>query len=89
MAVRKKIFNIIGRSKFSGPTGNVRRVVTQKSAPSLAWRPASLGVDHGKIFAALEDEVRGQLRYLSEKPLENVDREGRVVPQWGPKLSDP
>jgi hypothetical protein len=50
---------------------------------------ASLGVDHGKIFAALEDEVRGQLRYLSEKPLENVDREGRVVPQWGPKLSDP
>jgi hypothetical protein len=31
---------------------------------------ASLGVDHSRLFAALEDEVRRQLIYLSEKPLE-------------------
>jgi hypothetical protein len=32
--------------------------------------PSSLGVDPGRLFAALEDEVRAQLRHLSEKPLE-------------------
>jgi hypothetical protein len=31
---------------------------------------SSPGVDHGRLFAALEDEVRAQLRYFSEKPLE-------------------
>ena len=33
--------------------GNIRRVVTQKCAPSLAWRPASL--DHVLSDARLRD----------------------------------
>jgi hypothetical protein len=33
----------------------------------------SLGVDHGRLFAAIADEVNGQLRYLAEKPLEDVN----------------
>jgi hypothetical protein len=32
---------------------------------------ASLGVDHGRLFAAIEDEVRAQLRYLAEKPVQD------------------
>jgi hypothetical protein len=48
----------------------------------LAWASAaaarlaaSLGADHGKLFAALEDETRAQLRYLSDKPLGPSRRE--------------
>jgi len=44
----------------------------------LAWASAvsarlaaSLGVDHGRLFAAIEDEVRAQLRYIAEKPIED------------------
>jgi hypothetical protein len=43
----------------------------------LAWASAvsarlaaSFGVDHGRLFVALEDEVRAQLSYLAQKPLE-------------------
>jgi hypothetical protein len=32
---------------------------------------ASLGVDHGRLFAAIEDEVRAQLLYIAEKPIED------------------
>ena len=32
---------------------------------------ASLGIDHGRLFAAIEDEVRAQLRYIAEKPIED------------------
>ena len=42
----------------------------------LAWSSAvsariaaSLGIDHGQLFAALEAEVRSQLRFLAEKPI--------------------
>jgi hypothetical protein len=44
----------------------------------LAWASAasarlaaSLGVDHGRLFAAIEDEVRAQLLYIAEKPIED------------------
>ena len=44
----------------------------------LAWASAAsarlaaaLGVDHGRLFAAIEDEVRAQLRYIAEKPVED------------------
>jgi hypothetical protein len=46
----------------------------------LAWASAvsarlaaSLGADHGRLFAALEEETRTQLRYLAEKPLESAN----------------
>jgi hypothetical protein len=46
----------------------------------LAWASAasarlaaSLGVDHGRLFAALEEEMRTQLRYLAEKPFESAN----------------
>jgi hypothetical protein len=32
---------------------------------------ASLGIDHGRLFAAIEAEVRDQLCYLAEKPVED------------------
>ena len=56
----------------------------------LAWASAvsarlaaSLGVDHGKLFALIEDEVRAQLRYLAEKPL---DLPGAEAQRQAPKL---
>jgi len=40
-------------------------------ASAVSGRLASpLGVDHGRLFAALEDETRAQLRYLAELSLE-------------------
>jgi hypothetical protein len=33
----------------------------------------SLGADHGRLFAALEEETRTPLRYLAEKPLEGAN----------------
>ena len=32
---------------------------------------ASLGVAHGPLFGAIEDEVRAQLRYIAEKSIED------------------
>jgi hypothetical protein len=43
--------------------------LTWASAAS-ARLAASLGVDHAQLFASLEQEVRSQLGFLSEKPLE-------------------
>ncbi|MGH6864876.1 MAG: hypothetical protein ACREDO_01540 [Methyloceanibacter sp.] len=44
----------------------------------LAWASAvsariaaSLSVDHGKLFVAMDDEVRAQLRYIADKPTED------------------
>jgi hypothetical protein len=46
----------------------------------LAWASAasarlasSCQVDHHRLIAALEDEVRAQLRFLAEKPLEGAN----------------
>jgi hypothetical protein len=50
--------------------------LTWSSAVS-ARLAASLGVDHGRLFAAMEDELRAQLRYLSEKPLEDDTGDAR------------
>src|SRR5271169_7058824 len=50
--------------------GNVRRVVTQKGAPSLAWRPASL------------DHVLGDARLRDFKPeLEQFAVDARCAPK--------
>ena len=52
----------------------------------LAWTStvsarlaASLGVDHSHLFAAIEDEVRAQLLYLSDKQLENDTNDARLA----------
>jgi hypothetical protein len=54
----------------------------------LAWASAvsarlaaSFGIDHGRLFGAIEAEVRRQLLYLAEKPLEKGDHEERVEQQ--------
>jgi hypothetical protein len=46
----------------------------------LAWASAvsarlaaSFGVEHERLLAAIEDEVRAQLRYLADKPLEGAN----------------
>jgi hypothetical protein len=60
----------------------VKRFLTERGRMErdswLAWASAvsarlaaSLGVDHGRLFAAIEDEVRAQLRYIAEKPIED------------------
>ena len=52
----------------------------------LAWTSAvsariagSLGVDHDHLFAMIEDEVRGQLRYLSDQPLEDYANDNHLA----------
>jgi hypothetical protein len=39
---------------------------------------ATLHVDHARLFALIEDEVRAQLRFLSETPLQDAG-DGRVA----------
>lgn len=52
----------------------------------LAWASAvsariaaSLGVDHDRLFATIEEEVRGQLRDLSDKQLEDNTSDSRLA----------
>jgi hypothetical protein len=61
----------------------------------LAWASAvsarlaaSFGIDHGRLFGAIEDEVRAQLRYLAKKPLEEGDHEERVEQQARSRTTD-
>lgn len=62
----------------------VRKFLTDRARMErdqwLAWSSAAaarlasaLGVDTGKLFAALESEVRDHLRQLAEQPLESTD----------------
>ena len=58
--------------KFLAERARMERDQWLAWASSIAARlAASLGVDHGPLFAAIEDEVRAQLRYIAEKPIED------------------
>jgi hypothetical protein len=53
-----------------------RRVVIVKQ-PASWWSRASLSVDHGKLFAAIEGEVHDQLRRLADDKLEETAGDSR------------
>jgi hypothetical protein len=60
--------------RFISERGRMERDAWIAWASAISARlAASFSVDHGKLFAAIEDEVRAQLRYLAEKPLEEPE----------------
>jgi hypothetical protein len=66
--------------KFLGERARMERDQWLGWASAVSARlAASLGIDHGRLFGAIEDEVRRQLCYLAEKPLEEGDHEERVA----------
>lgn len=66
--------------KFLAERGRMERDQWLAWASAASARlAASLGADHGRLFAELEDEVRAQLRYLAEKSLEDDAGEPRLA----------
>jgi hypothetical protein len=66
--------------KFLGERARMERDQWLSWASAVSARlAASLGIDHGRLFGAIEDEVRRQLCYLAEKSLEEGDHEERVA----------
>ena len=58
--------------KFLAERARMERDQWLSWASAVSARLAALlGVDHGRLFGAIEDEVRAQLRYLAEKPIED------------------
>ena len=69
---RSELVERVAVKKFLSERGRMERDSWLAWASSLSARlAAKFGIDHGRLFAAIEDEVRAQLRYLAEKPLED------------------
>jgi hypothetical protein len=69
---RSELVERVAVKKFLSERGRMERDSWLAWASSLSARlAATFGIDHGRLFAAIEDEVRAQLRHLAEKPLED------------------
>jgi hypothetical protein len=76
---RGELVERVAVKRFLTERGSMERDSWLSWASTVSARLAALfGVDHGPLLGALEDEVRAQLRYLAEKPLEGSNNEPRV-----------
>jgi hypothetical protein len=58
--------------KFLGERARMERDQWLSWASAVSARlAASFGLDHGRLFGEIEDEVRAQLRYIAEKPIQD------------------